>query len=138
MPSNEICENCGRQIGKLETPMLHDEHIVCMECYERLARANLPAKLTESDIYTPPRDLPTIPTMVVGGVVGTAPMIGAVTCRFCGNIGAPVRESRGSGLILLILLLCGVLPGIFYALAFNGYDIKCRRCRQVLAVDYGE
>jgi hypothetical protein len=32
----ETCENCGRLIGKLETPWLHGEHVVCTECWQRL------------------------------------------------------------------------------------------------------
>jgi hypothetical protein len=34
------CENCGRVIGRLETPQLHDDHIVCVECKERLLKAS--------------------------------------------------------------------------------------------------
>lgn len=30
------CENCGRKIGKLETPQLWQEHVVCAECLARL------------------------------------------------------------------------------------------------------
>lgn len=33
----ETCENCGRAIGKLETPHLHGEHVVCLECKQRLS-----------------------------------------------------------------------------------------------------
>lgn len=37
--SNEVCENCGRQIGKLETPYVlnkkSEEYVVCKECYYR-------------------------------------------------------------------------------------------------------
>ena len=32
----EVCENCGRSIGRLEQPFLHNEHVVCRECYQRL------------------------------------------------------------------------------------------------------
>lgn len=34
-----VCGNCGRAIGKLEQPRQWQEHAVCFECYERLARA---------------------------------------------------------------------------------------------------
>ena len=35
--TSEVCENCGRQIGKLETPMAWREHVACQECYTRLS-----------------------------------------------------------------------------------------------------
>lgn len=33
----EQCENCGRSIGKLETPRLWSERVVCTECHEILS-----------------------------------------------------------------------------------------------------
>lgn len=33
----EICENCGRVIGKLETPMVWNGHVVCKGCRDALA-----------------------------------------------------------------------------------------------------
>jgi hypothetical protein len=35
----ETCANCGRTIGKLETPHVHNEHVVCAECHGRLGGA---------------------------------------------------------------------------------------------------
>jgi hypothetical protein len=35
-PKLEICENCGRAIGKLEKSYVFEEHRVCGECYQRL------------------------------------------------------------------------------------------------------
>ncbi len=32
----EVCENCGRQIGKLEKSMIWEEHVVCRECRDHL------------------------------------------------------------------------------------------------------
>lgn len=32
------CFNCGRRIGRLETPHLWDGHVVCYECRERLEK----------------------------------------------------------------------------------------------------
>lgn len=32
----EICENCGRAIGNLETPTLWRDRVVCGECHKRL------------------------------------------------------------------------------------------------------
>jgi hypothetical protein len=32
----DTCENCGRVIGKLETPVVWKDHIVCAACYKVL------------------------------------------------------------------------------------------------------
>lgn len=37
-PAQEKCENCGRAIGKLETPAIWKNHIVCDGCYEILGK----------------------------------------------------------------------------------------------------
>ena len=33
----KVCENCGQTIGKLETPNVWNDHIVCAACYKKLA-----------------------------------------------------------------------------------------------------
>lgn len=33
----ETCENCGRMIGRLETPHLYGEHVVCTTCHGHLS-----------------------------------------------------------------------------------------------------
>src|SRR3989442_481999 len=37
MAATEFCQNCGRAIGKLETPRVHEQHVVCAECWGRLS-----------------------------------------------------------------------------------------------------
>ena len=37
MANVEKCGNCERVIGKLETPFVFKEHVVCPECYTRLS-----------------------------------------------------------------------------------------------------
>jgi hypothetical protein len=37
-PEQEKCENCGTVIGKLETPSLWKNHVVCEACYEKLSK----------------------------------------------------------------------------------------------------
>lgn len=44
-PQPIYCTNCGTMIGRLETPHLWGEHIVCAACYQRLA---VPAQAVES------------------------------------------------------------------------------------------
>ncbi len=49
---SEVCENCGAPIGKLETPMVFNEHIVCSACYFKLQP---PVQLvTQSDVIDSP------------------------------------------------------------------------------------
>jgi hypothetical protein len=33
---NEVCENCGRVVGKLEQAFVYEGHIVCKQCNEKL------------------------------------------------------------------------------------------------------
>lgn len=38
----ETCENCGSVIGKLETPYIFNDSVVCSQCYQRLGSATAP------------------------------------------------------------------------------------------------
>ena len=40
--ATDKCENCGRSIGKLETPHVWQDHIVCADCIKRLETAKVP------------------------------------------------------------------------------------------------
>ena len=33
---NEVCENCGRAIGRLEQAFVHKDHVVCKECNSKV------------------------------------------------------------------------------------------------------
>lgn len=35
---DECCANCGRRIGKLETPHIYEQHVVCADCISSLNR----------------------------------------------------------------------------------------------------
>lgn len=37
--SVERCDNCGRTIGRLESPHVWQNHVVCAECAERLRKS---------------------------------------------------------------------------------------------------
>jgi hypothetical protein len=37
------CENCGAAIGKLETPRVYGDHVVCATCAPKVHQANAPA-----------------------------------------------------------------------------------------------
>jgi hypothetical protein len=50
----ETCENCGRAIGNLETPNVHDGHVVCAKC-----KAILQPE-TAMQLISPPPDLPAV------------------------------------------------------------------------------
>ena len=87
----EKCDNCGATIGRLETPMIWDEHVVCAACYKKLGEAARAAGAP----HAPP----------------SAPAPSAAV----GQIGTPPRESQRMkaalilGVALVALLLVGVL-----------------------------
>ena len=62
MAQLETCANCGAQIGKLETPHLWREQIVCAPCCRRLVAAN---------------DLPNVMPEQVAGGLGAADALAA-------------------------------------------------------------
>jgi hypothetical protein len=39
---SEQCENCGQLIGALETPHVHEDHVVCRQCKDKLSGARPP------------------------------------------------------------------------------------------------
>jgi type I restriction enzyme M protein len=46
----------------------------------------------------------------------------------CGYRGNGLRKAKGSKIVMLLLLLLWVLPGVLYALLYNGYSVVCPRC----------
>lgn len=65
MVTTETCENCGKQIGKLETPRVHGEHVVCVKCWEELSAdgLGLPTKVRAQIVQPPPQQQPQIIVM---------------------------------------------------------------------------
>ncbi len=74
--TSEVCENCGRQIGKLETPMVWKERVVCGDCYGRLS-ASAPNK----------PEFPGTPCGICGNLITAAEpayvINGMAACRGC-------------------------------------------------------
>lgn len=54
---NEACANCGRTIGKLETPRIWDGHVVCAQCDARLRPQTPPQAETPANQPKPPQGL---------------------------------------------------------------------------------
>ncbi len=55
-----------------------------------------------------------------------------LTCPKCGHYAKPELKSRGSVLLVLLLLCAFIVPGILYALIFSGYKAVCANCGNVL------
>lgn len=101
----EICENCGRAIGKLETAHVHGDHVVCGECQNRLVLAAQPVSA-----------IPVVRAMAP--TYAAAPMEGATTIVSHGPSVVQVqtnRETNALGVVSLILgclaLPLGMVPG---------------------------
>lgn len=124
MGVTEKCGNCGVTIGRLETPCVFRDHIVCMPCYDRLARS-------QPEIVDPVRPSTNEvapPTIVYANKNATE--YGGMICPnpHCGFRGVPTKQKKGSTIILIFLLLVAVIPGVFYAMLFNGTILKCPNC----------
>jgi hypothetical protein len=101
----ETCENCGTVIGKLETPMLMNEHVVCGPCYTRLAK--------------PPTTPPVTPPP-------------SASVSMCPHCNVPLTKSRGlrgpvEVLVFLVLFVAGLLPGIVYYVMVESTP-HCQSC----------
>lgn len=121
----ERCANCGDKIGNLETPHVWKDKVVCKPCYVRLSDIN-PA---------PPEPAPTpvIPYSTKKTAElqrAAASMKDFIICPnpHCGYQGAARRVSKGSGAVLILLLLLWVIPGLIYFVVYYGYELQCPRC----------
>lgn len=55
--------------------------------------------------------------------------------RNCGLRVVTKATPRGNPLILVGLLLCGILPGVLYALFASGYTYSCPACGMRVGAD---
>ena len=150
----ESCANCGRTIGKLETPYLWQENTVCKSCYAllsapepttpvptgvgtrvespgaiagitaELGRGQSLGELAARQTARPPRNKRVPP----GGVICPNP--------HCGFVGRPQRKSRGSIIVAIVLLFAGAIPGILYILFTSGSDYFCPQCGMKLRSEH--
>jgi hypothetical protein len=80
----ESCANCGAQIGKLETPMLWNENVVCGVCFKKLAptpKSPVAATPLLSNILPPPLSANAIDYEDRQRFLKTAPAISSPTKR---------------------------------------------------------
>ena len=117
----ETCANCGRAIGKLETPHLWQQQVVCEQCVNQLSP---PLAVPSSP---PPQLLPSRhPDLHPGRILKH----GERVCPNpnCGYCGMGKKEARGSGVIFVILILLWIIPGLIYWALCGGYRIVCPKC----------
>jgi len=97
----EHCENCGNVIGRLEQAFVHEGHIVCEKCYEKLKNGAISQAVTKSKSAK---------------VIDTT-QLSQPRCNLCG--GAMVKKTVSSGNVAGIALALLVLAaGLF--LTFGG------------------
>ncbi len=135
----ETCGNCGRPIGKLETPMVWRGNVVCAGCRKILETADAPS--AESIRSDAGRKAPlTREEMEAEELSRVASLQGqsqnypnAFDARVCPNPNCHYEGEgqicrRGSWITLVFLLLIGLLPGILYAIFFGGHNTYCPKC----------
>jgi len=106
MAALEKCENCGRTIGKLETPNLWDNHVVCAKCYETLSKApaSAPPIVIEDENFAPQKN-----SYGAGFSSKTNSAVPARRCPICGSTAAPIKKNNGSIVVAVIGLGLGIL-----------------------------
>jgi DNA-directed RNA polymerase subunit RPC12/RpoP len=149
MPGLKTCENCGREIGKLEIPHEHQGHVVCARCLSNLQEELVPAAAVASGPATSGlmQELEEIADRKAATSKPLAP-----ACPGCGKRIVPIRKDRGSvrdgvlllaagigaGLLcavsglslptdLILLLLCAI-PGILYLTLYRRSIYVCSAC----------
>lgn len=139
----ERCANCERAIGRLETPHVWQEQIVCSDCYKRLSPTGPvlvdPSVADEDFVVDVLNDgKPATPSLeyyargendrarMMKGVAAASST--APACPNCGSRSPRVRTRKGSIIVLIVLLCFGVLPGLLYAILNDGYVWKCSSC----------
>lgn len=135
----DTCENCGATIGKLETPQVFGESVVCAACWRRLAEASEPviaaSPLTEiaQQIGREALGYDTPGSIRARMTSAKIAAGGHRKCPVCG-LAAPAKKRRKGSVVMLIALLClWVIPGIIYALIYSGYIWTCSACGAKLA-----
>jgi ribosomal protein L37AE/L43A len=120
----EACSNCGSQIGKLETPYIWEQHIVCEECHDKLSRA---AARRGNEI---PLDYAGIAQSRTPQASPHPTPVSAIrrACPVCGSTRPPIQKAKGNGCLLVVLLLLWIIPGIIYAIVCSGYIWVCPDC----------
>jgi hypothetical protein len=146
----ETCGNCGDRIGKLETPMIWNENVVCVACHAKLATAPPPiaapvehvngvAELAALEyemrhsapiIQTP---APAIQNHDAVDLIADEAFLTARNPIICPNVncgfkGEGVKKPMGNGLIAVILLLFFIVPGIIYMIVYSGFTLSCPHC----------
>lgn len=118
----EECANCGRKIGRLETVHVFKDNPVCAECFARLKPT--------VDYASPPSRGPSVAPAAEHALYDPRPQTLGLgrPCPSCGSLQPAVKKSKGSSLVLILLLLFWILPGLIYLIVYNGYVYVCPQC----------
>jgi hypothetical protein len=112
----ETCADCGEIVGRLETPYVWKNEVVCQACYARLSRpADRPAPSSAVDP-------PNVPVAMVAPIYRAPPMTAAEQLASEVARAAPIHRAprakyvdhlRGPRLVLLLVaILFSVLPAM--------------------------
>lgn len=102
----QTCENCESKIGALEKPLQWDGHTVCAPCHAKLSSASS----TKSPLAS-----------------------GEIECPFCHKNIVPKKQAKGDMVTAIVLLICGIIPGVVYLAKYSGYMTQCPACKVKLA-----
>ena len=139
----ETCENCGTVIGKLEVPHLFNDSVVCKSCHARLTAATVRLQYETPEGATASQTGPSGsyakaaglalskgPGAAIRSIKSKPPAGPPIICPNpnCGYVGPSNRESKGSVILAVILLLIGIIPGLIYGVVASGHTISCPVC----------
>jgi TM2 domain-containing membrane protein YozV len=106
---SEVCENCGGTIGKLETPYVWQEKVVCAGCHARLSWQ--PNVMPAQPAYAGPPPMQFYPQQK-----RWSPGVAAVLSFLIPGLGQIYKGQVINGLVWLVLVVigyfCMVIPGL--------------------------
>jgi len=100
----ESCSNCGDAIGKLETPHIWRDQIVCAACYDKLAAYQEKPGAPQPSVRAQPNEPAGVERIVTlncencGGKLHVHDNMEQFTCGYCGTV---LIVQRSGGRVLL-------------------------------------
>ena len=138
MAATESCYNCGTMIGRLETPMVWANHVVCAACHGRLSAPDAGGQRRQ-DALAPDGAPPAKEEVILAGqpsvaqarlLAGFLWLVGTGAAGYVFSLGRSAGPAADGTAIMAILLWVGFTlagAGVLVRRRLTSYSITTRR-----------